>query len=161
MERESKIREVLEKHHNSYASIPQSFKPSGDLKVWIYLKSKEDGEHVNITVGGIVKIIRNRFTFANTYSFFRLQIDPNKTCESACKELAPRLNTQAHLLCLHEVICNDSLSRPMHYKERILDSVLRWGYWDEADRKNNYLLLSTSNIVRDVLPLVSSGTKVI
>lgn len=50
MERENKIREVLEKHHNTYASIPQSFKPSGDLKVWIYLKSKENGENVNITV---------------------------------------------------------------------------------------------------------------
>ncbi|XKL63586.1 hypothetical protein PGB90_005950 [Kerria lacca] len=129
MERENKIREVLEKHHNTYASIPQSFKPSGDLKVWIYLKSKENGENVNIT------------------------IDPNKTCESVCRELASKMNVEPHLLCLHEVICNDSLTRPLHYKERVLDSVLRWGYWDEIDRKNNYLLLSTNNVIQEIFPL--------
>ncbi len=56
IERENKIREVLEKHHNSYTSIPQSFKPSGDLKVWIYLKSKESGDYVNITVSFSFKV---------------------------------------------------------------------------------------------------------
>lgn len=82
------------------------------------------------------------------------QINPTKTCESVCQELASRVNMQPHLLCLEEVICNESLRRPLHYKERLFDCVLRWSYWDEVDRKNNYLLLTPNNIVREILPLV-------
>ncbi|KAK7590403.1 hypothetical protein V9T40_002016 [Parthenolecanium corni] len=129
LERENKIREVLEKHHNSYSTKPQKPTWSGDLRVWIYLMSKESGNYENIT------------------------INPTKTCESVCQELASRVNMQPHLLCLEEVICNESLRRPLHYKERLFDCVLRWSYWDEVDRKNNYLLLTPNNIVREILPL--------
>lgn len=50
LERESKLLKVLERYHSSSASLPQPVKPSGDLKMWIYLNSKENGDYVNITV---------------------------------------------------------------------------------------------------------------
>lgn len=132
LQRENKIREVLERYGNSNSVIPQSFKPSGDLKVWIYLNSKESGEYVNVS------------------------IDPNKCCQSVCEELAPKMKAEPHQLCLQEVICNEALMRPMHHSERVLDTVLRWGYWDEADRKDNYLLLSANSIIREVYPLAKA-----
>lgn len=66
------------------------------------------------------------------------------------------MNVEAHQLCLQEVVCNEALMRPMHHTERVLDSVLRWGYWDEEDRKENYLLLSTNSVIKEVYPLVSA-----
>lgn len=45
--KEAKILEVLEKHHFSNNGPRKA--PSGDLKMWIYISSK-DGECVNVTV---------------------------------------------------------------------------------------------------------------
>lgn len=45
--KEAKILEVLEKHHGSNNGLRGA--PSGDLKIWIYIFSR-DGECVNVTV---------------------------------------------------------------------------------------------------------------
>lgn len=47
LSREAKMLEVLEKHHAANSNLPAA--PSGDLKIWIYIMSK-DGECVNVTV---------------------------------------------------------------------------------------------------------------
>lgn len=47
-----------------------------------------------------------------------------------------------HELQLEEHVLNDNLTRPIHHTEKVLDVVLRWGYWDESDRKDNCLVLS-------------------
>lgn len=60
----------------------------------------------------------------------------------------------SYLLCLEEVICNESMSRPLHHTERILDTVLRWGYWDDIDRKDNMLVLRRNDLFQQVAPLV-------
>lgn len=46
-------------------------------------------------------------------------------------------------LQLEELVLNDNLRRPIHYSEKVLNVVLRWGYWDEADRKDNCLVLTS------------------
>ena len=70
------------------------------------------------------------------------------------------MKVEPHLLCLQEVVCKEALMRPMHHSERVLETVLRWGYWDETDRKDNYLLLSTNSVIREVYPLVSIRTRI-
>lgn len=52
--REAKILEVLERHHISNNGLRGA--PSGDLKIWIYLLSRE-GECVNVTVGLIYYLL--------------------------------------------------------------------------------------------------------
>lgn len=51
------------------------------------------------------------------------------------------MNLQVHELILEEVILNGRLTRPVHHSEKVLEVVLRWSYWDEIDRKDNYLVL--------------------
>jgi hypothetical protein len=43
------MQEVLERYHSANSSTPQN-KPSGDLKVWVHLESKESSNCVNVTV---------------------------------------------------------------------------------------------------------------
>lgn len=54
-----------------------------------------------------------------------------------------------------EMVLDCSLHRPLHYSELVLDSVLRWGYWDDSDCKNNRLVLTANTIYEEVAPLVS------
>lgn len=51
---------------------------------------------------------------------------------------------------LEEVICNDAMRRIIHNDEVVLDVVLRWGYWDEEDRKDNYLLVRENKLLHDM-----------
>lgn len=51
---------------------------------------------------------------------------------------------------LEEVICNDTMRRIVHIDEVVLDVVLRWSYWDEDDRKNNYLIVKENKILHDM-----------
>lgn len=51
---------------------------------------------------------------------------------------------------LEEVICNDSMRRTVHIDEVVLDVVLRWSYWDEDDRKHNYLVVTQNKILHDM-----------
>ncbi|XP_067012287.2 arf-GAP with Rho-GAP domain, ANK repeat and PH domain-containing protein 1 [Anabrus simplex] len=125
--REKRMQEVLERYHASN-NTPQN-KPSGELHVWVYLESRDSGNCVNITIG------------------------PHKSAGEVCTELANKTKYAAHELGLEEVICGGSLVRMLHYTEKVLETVLRWGYWDDADRKDNALVLKRNNLYREVLPL--------
>ncbi|XP_078041879.1 rhoGAP_ARAP and RA_ARAPs domain-containing protein RhoGAP15B isoform X2 [Augochlora pura] len=124
--KEAKILEVLEKHH---VSNNGPWAPSGDLKIWIYIFSK-DGECVNVTIG------------------------PQKTALDICIELAEKTNSPAHELCLEEYTLSGALERPLHYTERVLETVARWGYWEPEDRKDNILILKGDQLYKDILSLV-------
>ncbi|XP_076647244.1 rhoGAP_ARAP and RA_ARAPs domain-containing protein RhoGAP15B isoform X4 [Halictus rubicundus] len=126
--KEAKILEVLEKHHVSNNG-PRGA-PSGDLKMWIYIFSK-DRECVNVTIG------------------------PQKTAFDICVELAEKTNSPAHELCLEEYTLSGALERPLHHTERVLETVARWGYWEPEDRKDNVLILKRDQLYKDILPLVN------
>ncbi|XP_076171289.1 rhoGAP_ARAP and RA_ARAPs domain-containing protein RhoGAP15B isoform X2 [Ptiloglossa arizonensis] len=133
--KEAKILEVLEKHHFSNNGPRKA--PSGDLKMWIYISSK-DGECVNVTIG------------------------PQKTAFDICQELAEKTNLPAHELCLEEYTLSGALERPLHHSERVLETVARWGYWDPEDRKDNVLILKRDQLYKDIMllikpPLTPSG----
>lgn len=66
----------------------------------------------------------------------------------------------SHLLMVEEVICNGSMRRIVHIDEVILDVVLRWGYWDEDDRKDNYLLVKENKILHELESLRHSTSLV-
>lgn len=51
---------------------------------------------------------------------------------------------------LEEVICNGAMRRIVHLDEIVLDVVLRWGYWDEEDRKDNYLVVRENKTLHDM-----------
>lgn len=50
IEREDRILEALKLYNLSNGNVPQPSKPSGDLKIWIYLGSKDSENCVNVTV---------------------------------------------------------------------------------------------------------------
>ncbi|CAG9856103.1 unnamed protein product [Phyllotreta striolata] len=116
LEREKHMLKVLEK----YTKAPQGNicnKTAGDLRIWVYLHNKE-GKSFNVSIG------------------------PNKTAYDLCKELCDQIKLPVHELVIEEIILNDKLIRPVHYQEKLLEVVLKWGYWDEQDRKDNYLTLA-------------------
>ncbi|XP_035733559.1 uncharacterized protein LOC118446704 isoform X1 [Vespa mandarinia] len=125
--KEAKILEVLEKHHVSNNGLRGA--PSGDLKIWIYLLSKE-GECINVSIGA------------------------QKTAFDVCRELSEKVNLLAHELCLEEYALSGALKRPLHHNERVLETVARWGYWDPDDRKDNILILKKDRLYRDIVPLI-------
>lgn len=125
--KEAKILEILEKHHGSNNGLRGA--PSGDLKIWIYIFSR-DGECVNVTIG------------------------PQKTAYDICQELAHKMNMLAHELCLEEDTLSGALERPLHHKERVLEAVARWGYWDPEDRKDNILILKKDRLYKDIISLI-------
>ncbi|KAK2585291.1 hypothetical protein KPH14_009978 [Odynerus spinipes] len=125
--KEAKILEVLERHHVSNNGLRGA--PSGDLKIWIYLLSKE-GECVNVSIGA------------------------QKTAFDVCRELSEKANMPPHELCLEEYALSGALERPLHHNERVLETVARWGYWDPEDRKDNILILKKDKLYKDVTHLV-------
>jgi len=124
LSREKRMLEVLERYHSANSSTPQN-KPSGDLKIWIHLERKDSSNCVNVTVG------------------------PQKLAGEMCMELASKTSLPAHELCLEEVVCGGALTRPLHHTERVLDVVLRWGYWSDVDRKDNCLVLCQNTVLRE------------
>ncbi|KAF5288224.1 hypothetical protein FQA39_LY03992 [Lamprigera yunnana] len=117
IEQERLMLQVLEKCMRSPQG-PVNTKASGDLRVWVHLYNKE-GQTYNVA------------------------IKPQKTAYEVCVELSSKINLEVHELQLEEHVLNDSLIRPIHHTEKVLDVVLRWGYWDESDRKDNVLVLSS------------------
>lgn len=153
LDREMKILEVLESYHNNSNHV-QSKKRSGDLKIWIHLNSVNKEDCINISVSATVDKVCSLTRESCTLKFFAFnQVSPQKVSNEICKELCEKLMQPSHILCVEEVICNGSLTRPLHYSERIFDTVLRWGYWDDADRKDNYLVLKKNDIFQELLPL--------
>lgn len=133
---------VLQKYHAAAENLHDLAKKSGDLKVWITIDTNPDDENeeklqVNVT------------------------LTPNKTVWDICKELAPKMKREAFAITLAEVVLNKTLHRPLHYSEKVFDVVLKWSYWSEADRKNNYLRLRPTKFMKEVeralkmLPIVS------
>ncbi|KAK9877230.1 hypothetical protein WA026_016977 [Henosepilachna vigintioctopunctata] len=124
MEQERVMLQVLEKHIQS----PQGAvsKHAGDLRLWIYLGDK-DGETFNVAIG------------------------PNKTALEVCSELSAKVKLQVYEMILEEVVLGGQLTRPIHHSEKILEIVLKWGYWDDADRKDNYIVISNLSKYSDYL----------
>lgn len=115
---------VLQKYYNAAENISDVVKNSGDFKVWITLDptpelnlKQEDKKQVNVA------------------------LTPTKTVFELCKELESQMKIDAHRMTLMEIILNGELQRPLHYSEKVLNIVLRWSNWPEADRKTNYLEL--------------------
>lgn len=63
IKREDRILEALKQFNLSNGNIPQTSKPSGDLKIWIYLGSKDSDNCVNVTVSFY-------FSFLNIITYF-------------------------------------------------------------------------------------------
>ncbi|KAK6629209.1 hypothetical protein RUM43_003026 [Polyplax serrata] len=127
VEREMKILQMLESYHvNSSSGLNK--KPSGELKIWVFLYSS-----------------------SNTDNCINVSVNPQKTAEEVCKELCSRTDEPLHSLCLEEVISSGHLSRPLNHAEKVLDTVLRWSYWDEADRKDNCLVLKKNDLFHQVV----------
>nr|XP_019552235.2 uncharacterized protein LOC109422056 [Aedes albopictus] len=125
---------VLQKYHAAAENLSDTVKDSGDLKVWIAIEcdegsstaASEEKTQINVT------------------------INPTKTASDICKELAGKTPFQWYKLTLYEVIGDGSLIRPVHYSEKALEIVLRWTYWNDADRKNNYLSIRQTTTLNDV-----------
>lgn len=122
---------VLKKYHAAAENLTDAMKKSGDLKVWITIDpnpedDKEEKQQINVT------------------------LTPTKTVNDICKELAPKLNRESFAVTLSEIILNDTLQRPLHHNDKVFDIVLKWSYWPEADRKNNYLRLTPIQFMKDV-----------
>ncbi|KAJ1523578.1 hypothetical protein ONE63_001425 [Megalurothrips usitatus] len=130
LSRDKRIREVLQRLQAGKVH-PQQAKPTGDLRVWVHIGSKDSGKVVHVTVG------------------------PQKSCSEVCSELASHLSLHAHQTTLCEVVLGGSLKRYLHHSEKILDSVLRWGYWDEPDRAQNFLVLVPNTPLQELNSLVS------
>lgn len=133
---------VLQKYHAAAENLSDAAKKSGDLKVWITVdpnpeNETEEKQQINVT------------------------LTPNKTVQDICRELAPKMKREAFSLTLSEIILNGTLQRPLHHSEKVFDIVLKWSYWPEADRKNNFLRLRPTKFMKEVeralkmLPIVS------
>lgn len=98
--------EVLQKYHAAAENLSDSVKRSGDLKVWIKISNSiseqvEEDHQINVS------------------------LTPTKTVNDVCKEIAIKLKKDARMLTLNEVILNEELWRPLHFNEKVLDTVLR------------------------------------
>ncbi|GBP93734.1 Arf-GAP with Rho-GAP domain, ANK repeat and PH domain-containing protein 3, partial [Eumeta japonica] len=125
--REAAVRRVLERvSSNNAAATPRS---AGDLKAWVHVHDRTNCYQVALT--------------------------PNKTSADLCFELAEKAGRDSHLLMVEEVICRESLRRIVHINEIVLDVVLRWSYWDEEDRKDNYLLVKENSILYKMVEMKS------
>lgn len=115
---------VLQKYHSAAENLSDTVKKSGDFKIWITIDpnpefnlKQEDKKQINVAV------------------------TPLKTVFELCKELEPQMKMPAHQMTLMEIILNGELQRPLHYNEKVLNTVLRWANWPDDDRKTNYLEL--------------------
>ncbi|KAL4717516.1 hypothetical protein ACJJTC_000665 [Scirpophaga incertulas] len=120
--REAAVRRVLMAVLGNTAPAPR--KAAGDLKVWIYVNDRNCCHQITLT--------------------------PNKTSADICIELCEKAKVESHLLMLEEVVCGDSMRRIVHIDEIVLDVVLTWGYWDEEDRKDNYLVVTENKILNEM-----------
>lgn len=122
---------VLQKYHAAAENLADTMKKSGDLKVWITIDGnpgdeKEEKQQINVT------------------------LTPTKTVNDICKELAGKINRESYAVTLSEIILNGTLQRPLHHSERVFDVVLKWSYWPEADRKDNFLRLTPIKFMKEV-----------
>ncbi|XP_022910066.1 arf-GAP with Rho-GAP domain, ANK repeat and PH domain-containing protein 2 [Onthophagus taurus] len=117
IEKERLMLSVLERYNNQVHTKINNTKVTGEFRIWIYLNSKQ-GKTYNVAIG------------------------PQKTAYQVCAELSSKIQLPVDKLQLEELVLNENLHRPIHYTEKVLDVVLKWGYWDDSDRKDNCLILS-------------------
>ncbi|XP_038216426.1 arf-GAP with Rho-GAP domain, ANK repeat and PH domain-containing protein 2 [Zerene cesonia] len=120
--REAAVRRVLAAVLGRAA--PPAPRAAGDLRAWLYVRDRAHCRHVALT--------------------------PSKTSADICIELAEKAKMESHLMMIEEVICNESMRRIVHKDEVVLDVVLRWSYWDEEDRKDNYLIIKDNKTLHDM-----------
>lgn len=135
LSRERRMQEVLERYHNSSSQQqPQVMAPAGDLRIWIHIGSKDSTNCVQVTV------------------------NPLRLSGDICAALSDKLpQTDCSRLCLVETVLDGALTRPLHHSERVLESVLRWSYWDDVDCKNNCLVLAENTLFQEVVPLAKQA----
>ncbi|KAF4526299.1 hypothetical protein B566_EDAN015214 [Ephemera danica] len=122
--RELQLLSLFEKYHSSTSVTPKTAQSSGDLKIWISLGKPGSADTVQVA------------------------INPQKTAFEVCAELG---RGDDHIL--QEVVLGGALLRPVHATEKVFDVVVRWGYWDETDRKDNQLVLAPCPVYQEILPL--------
>ena len=142
LEKESIMLTVLQKYHAAAENLSDAVKQSGDLKVWI-----------NVALDG-----------GNVAGEENLQVSvtltPTKTVHDVLKEVRQKIQCEPYQCSLYEVILDESLERPLHYTERLLDTVLRWTYWADSDRKKNYLVIRKNKFMCDVERALKNMTTV-
>ncbi|XP_050084470.1 uncharacterized protein LOC126570603 [Anopheles aquasalis] len=132
---------VLQKYHAAAENLSDVVKHSGDLKVWITIDCDTPLEQETAIVEKVGLEDKPQIN---------VDVTPTKTASDVCKELAGKTQHPWYKLTLYEVVLNGSLIRPIHYRENVLEVVVRWTYWDQADRKNNYLTLKPTTTLNDV-----------
>ncbi|KAJ2954191.1 hypothetical protein O0L34_g2427 [Tuta absoluta] len=120
--REAAIRRVLMRVLSNQA--PSAPRAAGDLRAWVYVRDRSTCHQVALT--------------------------PSKTAGEVCVELCGKAGAESHQLMVEEVILGGALRRAVHLDEPLLDVVLRWGYWDDADRKDNYLLVRDNKQLHEI-----------
>ncbi|XP_035910362.1 uncharacterized protein LOC118511409 [Anopheles stephensi] len=146
--REQLMLSVLKKYHAAAENLSDTVKHSGDLKVWITIDCDSAPEEEGLRSDGSAG--RKHGVGKEDKAQVNVDVNPTKTAADICKELAAKTKHPWYKLTLYEVIANDALVRPIHYSEKVLEIVVRWTYWDEADRKNNYLTLKPTTTFNDV-----------
>jgi len=125
LDKERKLVSVLERINHP---TPSTVKRSGDVIMWCYLHSRS-GKCVSVT------------------------LHPSLTAGDAMKQVARETGSNnLQGLLMHEVVLGEFLERPIHYSEKLLDLTLRWGVWEDDDRRNNYLILKSNQIYDEALP---------
>uniref|UniRef100_A0A2M4A1G9 Putative rho-and arf-gtpase activating protein arap3 n=3 Tax=Anopheles triannulatus TaxID=58253 RepID=A0A2M4A1G9_9DIPT len=132
---------VLQKYHAAADNLSDAVKHSGDLKVWITIDCDTPLEQETADVEKVGLEDKPQIN---------VDVTPTKTASDVCKELAGKTKHPWYKLTLYEVVLNGSLVRPIHYRENVLEVVVRWTYWEQADRKNNYLTLKPTTTLNDV-----------
>lgn len=141
LEKEAIMLTVLQKYHAAAENLSDAVKQSGDLKVWIRVELDQAGERE--------KDLQVSVT-----------LTPTKTVHDVLRELRNKIQTEPYQCTLYEVILDETLERPLHYTERLLDTVLRWTYWVEADRKMNCLTIKSNKFNLDVERALKNMTTV-
>jgi len=73
IKREDRILEALIHYNLSNGNTPQPSKPSGDLKIWIYLGSKDSENCVNVTVSLLFIIVKSILVIYLMYYLFLVE----------------------------------------------------------------------------------------
>ncbi|XP_055603135.1 uncharacterized protein LOC129751570 [Uranotaenia lowii] len=138
IKKEQLMLKVLQKYHAAAENLSDTVKHSGDFKVWVTIDCDSEAAPSTSSTANDEKLQIN------------VTLTPTKTASDLCKELAGKTSYEWYKLTLYEVISEGALTRPVHFSERPLESVLRWTQWNDADRKNNYLALRPTTTLHDV-----------
>ncbi|XP_046390911.1 uncharacterized protein LOC124159260 [Ischnura elegans] len=163
--REKKMREVLERHFVAASISPAAsvgeestatprvtcrdseskkafpggwMPPSGDLKVWIHIFPPDSSANSD-----------------KGTSCVHVTVTPQKLSGQLVLDLCEQLGLKGkgETWGLEERVMGGALVRPLHPMEGVLDAVLRWASWDDADRKDNLLALAPKTLLSEAAHL--------